>query len=92
MQSMTPEEFKADTPQGPAEEVPSHETPTAPTFGEPGEPAPSVAKRFSITQWIIGLVVVALLGYPLVRWAMDSGDRSPSTTAVAPSLRPLRRC
>ena len=53
-----------------------------PTFGEPEQPAPAGMKRFSATQWVIGfVVVVALLGYPLLHRALDSGDSSASAGA-----------
>jgi tetratricopeptide (TPR) repeat protein len=70
---------------------PPPENISVPSFGaseQPdGQPGP---KRFSVTQWVLGLVVVALLAYPLVRRATESASAGGDTAAgpAGPALSP----
>jgi Flp pilus assembly protein TadD len=63
------------------------------TFRGPEPAPPRLTGRFSATQWAVGLVVVALLAYPVVRWTIKPGTgsspASPNPQVLGPSAQAM---
>lgn len=49
----------------------------------PPDSATPPAAGFRAAQWVVGLMVFGLIGYPVVRWATQTDDR---TVAVVPAI------